>query len=114
MNPIIKFVNENTTDDIVNYIKNNSTDRENSIRLCLVSRTEYELKIQKIVDQLTDRLDKLEVGTILEAKEDCMNNFRKGERIEITKMMGNKIVIDNSCQTDVDTIRKYFNIVGHT
>jgi hypothetical protein len=98
---------------MINDIKNKNMDVNHVIASSLESRKEYGLKVQQFVDELSKLLPKLEVGMILEAKDDCMNNFRKGQRLEITKINQNgDYVIDGAVGTNAETIHKYFNVVG--
>ncbi|QSF43458.1 hypothetical protein [Paenibacillus tianjinensis] len=98
---------------MINDIKNKNMDVNHVIAASLEARKEFGLKVGELIDELSKLLPKLEVGMILEAKEDCMNNFRKGQRLEITKVNQNgDYVIDGVVGTNEETIHKYFDIVN--
>jgi hypothetical protein len=109
----IKYIYETSVEDMINDIKNKNMDVNHVIASSLESRKEYGIKVQQFVDELSKLLPKLEVGLIIEAKDDCMNNFRKGQRLEITnKKQNGHFVIDGAVGTNVETIHKHFNVVG--
>jgi hypothetical protein len=109
----IKYIAETSVEGMINDIKNKSMDVNHVIAASFESRKEYGLKVQHFIDELTKLQPKLEVGIILEAKEDCMNNFRKGQRLEITDFNKNgHFVIDGVFGTNEETIHKYFEVVG--
>jgi hypothetical protein len=52
-------------------------------------------------------------GMTLEAKEDCMNNFRKNQIVEVTvdEDENHNVLIDDIVMLDANVLRKYFRIV---
>ena len=49
----------------------------------------------------------------LEAKENCLNNFKKGQRVEITHVLqgGKQVVLDGVALLDAEVVEKYFTIL---
>lgn len=112
MNKIIKYVNENEIDVMVESILKTGKDIWEVIEQIKASRVEYQKKSQMLQDELVKHLPDFKVGMILEAKEDCLNNWRKGEQAEITSTKGNDCVLDGVAAIEEKYIRRYFRIVG--
>lgn len=111
MNKIIKYINETEIPAVVDSIVKNNKDVWSVIEQIKESRIEYQKKSQELQNELVKLLPDYKVGMILEAKEDCMNNWRKGDRVEITTTKGNDCVLDGVAAIDEKWIRKYFMII---
>jgi hypothetical protein len=112
MNKIIKYINETEISAVVDSIVKNNKDIWSVIEQIKESRIEYQKKSQELQNELVKLLPDYKVGMILEAKEDCLNNWRKGDRVEITLVKGNDCVLDGAAAIDEKWIRKYFMIIG--
>ncbi|MCR8641431.1 hypothetical protein NV379_02065 [Paenibacillus sp. N1-5-1-14] len=108
----IKYIVETTVEVMVSQILEKSIDIRHTICATKEAKAEFGLKAEELISNLASYLPKYEVGMILEALEDCMNNFRKGDRLEITKIEGEKIVLDGVVGTDEETVTQYFKIEG--
>lgn len=66
-------------------------------------------EIEKVEDNLIDRVNgKYYVGKLLVAKEDCMNNFKEAQVVEITKITNDSLVLDGVAEVHVELVDKYF------
>ncbi|MHB0943332.1 hypothetical protein ACYCSU_16920 [Paenibacillus sp. ALE1] len=108
----IKYINETSVDEMVKQVIERGSDICQVIEAAKESRTEYGLKVQEFINQLSKKLDKFEVGMTLEAKHDCMNNFRKGQRLSITRIVKEGIVVDDLVALDEAAIRANFIVVS--
>lgn len=50
----VKFINENTVDELIKYIENKKLIVEDVIDSSKRSRTEYGLKVQELIDRLKE------------------------------------------------------------
>lgn len=57
-------------------------------------------------------LSKWTVGMTLEAQEDCLNNWRKVEKVEITELTDDGAVLDGVADIEDKWIRRYFKVIG--
>lgn len=108
----IKYINETSIDEMVKQVIAKGTNINQVIGAAKESRTEYGLKVQEFIDRLSKKLDKFEVGMTLEAKHDCMNNFRKGQKLSITRIVKEGIVVDDLVTLDEAAIRANFIVVS--
>ncbi|MBX4152231.1 hypothetical protein [Paenibacillus lautus] len=109
----IKYICDTSVDEMIEKVLDNKADINHVIEAAKESRTEYGLKVQQFIERLSYFLDKYEAGMILEAKIDCMNNFRKGQRVEITKETNDgKFVIDDVVSLEESVIRQHFRIIS--
>jgi hypothetical protein len=113
MNKIVKHINENDIPDMVKMIIDSKKDINSVIQQIKLARAEFQRKSQEFQDELVKLLPNFEVGMTLEAKEDCMNNFRKGQKVDITFITEDgDIVLDGVAAIDPKMIRTYFKIAG--
>lgn len=68
----------------------------------------YREHIEKSIQIAYAKMDIFVVGTVLEAKQDCMNNYRKGDLVEITAIEGDEVVIDDAGRIHKDYVVLYF------
>ncbi|KEO84786.1 DUF2800 domain-containing protein [Tumebacillus flagellatus] len=72
------------------------------------------------IGDLEKKIGKKEVAELLEfyegqtlvAKDDCLNNFTKGQEVEVCEVMGDQIVLDGVARLDRKTVRANFEGVG--
>ncbi|OPH61851.1 hypothetical protein BC351_01005 [Paenibacillus ferrarius] len=112
MNKIIKFVNETDIPDMVKYITNGDKEVWKVINQIKEGSLEFMSKAQELVDELSKHLVEYKPKMIVEALEDCMNNFRKGQRLEITAVTNGGVVLEDLADIEEKWIRKYFKVVG--
>lgn len=108
----IKYISETSVDEMVNYVVLNNSNLHQVISAAKESRTEYGLKVQDFIDRLSGLIGKLEVGMILETKQDCMNNFRKGQRVELTRKTENGFIVDGAVELEAVVILEYFKTIS--
>ena len=66
-------------------------------------------KLKQIEDELTRRAcSKYHIGKQLVAKADCMNNFAKGQVVEITEISNNLLVLDGVAGIHIESVDKWF------
>lgn len=76
------------------------------------SGAEFIRKSQELVGELSKHLPEYTKGMVIEAQEDCMNNFRKGQRLEITAVTDEDVVLETLAHIDKKWIRRHFKVVG--
>jgi hypothetical protein len=114
MDKFVDFLNKHTVDEVVATIVSNNRDKKKAIQSLRDSRTAYQIKTQEIqwkLEALLDEQPKFYVGQTVVAREDCMNNFKKGDKLKIMNIDKQKINLGNIAVTDEETVRKYFSIV---
>lgn len=79
MNKTIKFINEKSVEEAIQYIKDNNVNVNNVIEKSKASRTEYGLKVQELIDKLSVTGD----VWMAEEKEYCQSCAAYGISAEI-------------------------------
>ena len=112
MNQIVKHINETDIQTIVKTTLNNKRDVWDVIEKIKEANVSFLLKSQQLVDELSKHLTEYKKGMIIEALEDCMNNFRKGQQLEITAVTEDGVVLEGLAEIEEKWIRKHFKIVS--
>ncbi len=113
MSKIIIYINENEIPKMVKYITEDSKkDVWEVITKIKEDGAAFIRKSQALVNELYKHLPDYEVGMVVEAQEDCMNNFRKGQRLEITAVTEEGVVLEGLAELYEKEIRTHFKVVG--
>jgi F0F1-type ATP synthase alpha subunit len=111
INKITKYIVDNDVDTIAKSVIANGRDPWSVMQQTKDARVAFQIKTQQLQDELAKHLPKWNVGMILEAQEDCLNNFRKGQKVDITEITDTGAFLDGIADIEDKWIRRYFKII---
>lgn len=106
----IQYILDTSIEDMIQTVRDKNLNIMSVIKSSQDSRTEFGLKVQDLIKSLTPMLSEIKTGMTLMAKEDCMNNFRKGQKVIVGEKIENGFNIDGCVDLEVEVIYRYFSI----
>jgi hypothetical protein len=106
----IKYICDTSIEDMIQKVKNDNNNVLSVIQNIQAARTEFGLKVQDLIKSLTPMVSEIKSGMTLQAKEDCLNNFEKGQNVQVGKQTETGFNIDGCVDLEIEVIHKNFSI----
>ena len=88
---------------------NDKESRHDTLAAIQEYKSRIACEIEKVEDELASRAGgKYHVGKQLVAKADCMNNFTKGQVVEVTEIGEDLVVLDGVAGISIKSADKWF------
>lgn len=94
MNKLIDFLNKYSVEDCIKLVEEQNIDKRSFVLKLNQVTSAFNIKVHKLVTKLSEVTFDFDVDSVITAKADCFNLFKKDQEVIVTSVEGNVVTLD--------------------